>query len=53
MVLPGQNNRKQVGIEVSMAVTSQIIFFCGVTPYRLVDDHNVSGNICRPANLSS
>jgi len=36
MALSGQNNRKQVGIEVSMAVTSHIIFFWGVTPYSLV-----------------
>jgi hypothetical protein len=41
MVLPGHNNPKQVWIEVLMAVTRQIIFLCGVTPYSLADRYQL------------
>jgi len=40
---PTTSNRKQVGIEALMAVTSQIIFFWGVTPYSLVGSYRRFG----------
>jgi hypothetical protein len=36
MVLPEHSNRKQLWLEVVMALASQIILFLGVTPYILV-----------------